>query len=139
MKRRIVLTQDAVGNPNLELTLYGPDTDGSAGGCARRAARLLDRTGNSPIAATLAGQEQLHRSDRPRAIAVDHANRSLHVLHPVVKLPDGTLLAGSTAIIDGRRFSRKRGLVRQSALVSAGPAKTGDHSRSEKSRPEPGG
>jgi hypothetical protein len=101
-KRRIRNTQDAVNNPNLELTLYGP---------AARDLLVAEHEGRhdlwtglvlSPVAATLRHKKyyiDLTGGARLRWIT---RTQSLHVIHPVVKLADGTLLAGSlTESTDG--------------------------------------
>ncbi len=96
-KRRIKLTQDAVGNPNLELTLYGPDTKDLLVAVHEGRHDLWTGLVNSPIAATLRDKNNyLDLTGRARLRWITRTG-SLHVLHPVVKLPDGTLLAGSLA------------------------------------------
>jgi hypothetical protein len=101
-KRRITRTQDAVSNPNLELTLYG---------AAAKDLLVAEHEGRhdlwtglvlSPVAATLRHKNfmiDLTGGARLRWIT---RTQSLHVIHPVVKLADGTLLAGNAvASTDG--------------------------------------
>jgi len=101
-KRRILHMVDAVSNPNLELTLYGP---------ASRDLLVAEHEGRhdlwtglvlSPIAATLRDKKNyVDLTGRARLRWITRT-QSLHVIHPVVKLPDGTLLAGSfTSATDG--------------------------------------
>jgi hypothetical protein len=97
-KRRIKLTHDAVGNPNLDLMLYGPDTKDLL--VAQHEGRLDLWTGLelSPIAATLRDKNNyMDLTGRARLRWITRT-QSLHVIHPLVKLPDGTLLAGSWTI-----------------------------------------
>jgi hypothetical protein len=96
-KRRIRNTKDAVGNPNLELKLYGPDARDLL--MAEHEGRHDLWTGlvNSPIAATLRDRNNyLDLTGRSRLRWITRT-QSLHAIHPVVKLADGTLLAGSVA------------------------------------------
>jgi hypothetical protein len=101
-KRRIKLTQDAVGNPNLDLTLYGPDTKDLLVAVHEGRHDLWTGLVTSPIAATLRDKNNyIDLAGRARLRWITRTG-SLHVLHPVVKLPDGMLLAGSlTGSTDG--------------------------------------
>ncbi len=101
-KRRIKLTQDAVGNPNLELTLYGPDTKDLLVAVHEGRHDLWTGLVKSPIAATLRDKNNyIDLTGRARLRWITRTG-SLHVLHPVVKLPDGMLLASSlTGSTDG--------------------------------------
>jgi hypothetical protein len=97
-KRRILHMEDAVGNPNLELKLYGPAAKDLL--VAEHEARHDLWTGLvlSPIAATLRDKNNyVDLTGRARLKWITRT-QSLHVIHPLVKLPDGTLLAGSLAI-----------------------------------------
>jgi hypothetical protein len=97
-KRRILHMEDAVGNPNLELTLYGP---------ASRDLLVAEHEGRhdlwtglvlSPIAATLRDKNNyVDLTGRARLRWITRT-QSLHVIHPVVKLADGMLLAGSLTV-----------------------------------------
>jgi hypothetical protein len=98
VKRRIVLTQDAVSNPNLELKLYGPDTKDLLVAVHEGRHDLWTGLETTPIAATLRDKNNyVDLTGRARLRWITRTG-SLHVLHPVVKLADGTLLAGSLAI-----------------------------------------
>lgn len=88
-------TQDAVTNPRLELKLYGSDAINV--GVYNHEGRFDLWTGvvTSPVAIMLrdkANYADLTGLARLRAIVRTIA---LHVIHPVVKLADGTYLVGS--------------------------------------------
>ena len=90
-------TQDAVTNPRLELKLYG--TDARNVGVYSHEGRFDLWTGvvSSPVAIMLRDKNNhvdLTGLSRLRAIV---RTLALHVIHPVVKLADGTYLAGSRA------------------------------------------
>jgi hypothetical protein len=98
VKRRIVLTRDAVSNPNLELKLYGPDTKDLLVAVHEGRHDLWTGLETTPICATLRDKNNyVDLTGRARLRWITRTG-SLHVLHPVVKLADGTLLAGSLAI-----------------------------------------
>lgn len=104
VKRRIRVTADALTNPNLELQLYGPDTKDLL--VAQHEGRHDLWTGleESPICATLRDKNNyLDLTGRARLRWITRT-QSLHVIHPVVKLADGTLLAGSWTIATGGDF-----------------------------------
>ena len=91
-------TQDAVTNPRLELKLYGPDAHNV--GVYNHEGRfdLWNGVVTSPLAITL--RDKTNYADltglaRLRAIV---RTMSLHVVYPVVKLADGTYLAGSRGL-----------------------------------------
>jgi hypothetical protein len=91
-------TQEAVTNPRLELKLYGTDSRNS--GVYNHEGRFDIWTGvvNSPVAMMLrdkANYADLTGLARLRAII---RTLSLHVVHPVAKLADGTYIAGSRSI-----------------------------------------
>ena len=88
-------TQDAVANPRLELKLYGSDARNV--GVYNHEGRfdLWNGVVTSPLAITL--RDKTNYADltglaRLRAVV---RTMSLHVVYPVVKLADGTYLAGS--------------------------------------------
>ena len=91
-------TQDAITNPKLELKLYG--TDARNVGVYNHEGRfdLWSGVVTSPVAITVrdkSGYADLTGLARLRAIV---RTLGLHVIHPVVKLADGTYLAGSRSI-----------------------------------------
>jgi hypothetical protein len=89
------VTQAAVGNPNLELKLYGADA--SDIGVYEHEGRLDLWNGivTSPIAVTLRDKgNYFDLSGLARLRWITRTN-ALHAVHPVVKLADGTFLAGS--------------------------------------------
>jgi len=98
------VTQEAVINPNLELKLYGPDARNISVYVHEGRHDLWTGMTTSPVAATLrdkANYVDLTGLARLRWIT---RTQSLHVLHPVVKLADGTLLAGSHSDITGGEY-----------------------------------
>jgi hypothetical protein len=91
-------TQDAVTNPRLELKLYGPDAHNV--GVYNHEGRfdLWNGVVASPLAITLRDRSSyadLTGLARLRAIV---RTMSLHIVYPVVKLADGTYLAGSRGL-----------------------------------------
>lgn len=89
------LTQDAVTNANLELKLYGADARDIGVYVHEGRQDLWNGITTSPVAVTLrdkANYFDLTGLARLRWITRTYA---LHVVHPVVRLADGTLLAGS--------------------------------------------
>ena len=97
VKRRIRNTQDVVSNPNLELKLYGPDTQDVLLATHEGRHDLWTGLETSPVAATLRDKNSyIDLTGRARLRWITRTG-SLHVLHPVIKLPDGTMLAGSSA------------------------------------------
>lgn len=93
-----VVTQDAVTNPRLEVKVYG--TAAKEIGVYNHEGRFDLWTGmaTSPVAIMLrdkANFVDLTGLARLRALV---RTQALHMLHPVVKLPDGTMIAGSRGI-----------------------------------------
>ena len=98
VKRRIRVTDEAINNPNLELKLYGPDTQDLLVAVHEGRHDLWTGLENSPIAATLRDKNNyIDLTGHARLMWITRT-QSLHVIHPVIKLADGTLLAGSLAI-----------------------------------------
>ena len=98
VKRRIRDTREAVGNPNLELKLYGPDTADLLVALHEGRHDLWTGLETSPICATLRDKNNyIDLTGRSRLRWITRT-QSLHVIHPVIKLADGTLLAGSVSI-----------------------------------------
>ena len=91
-------TQDAITHPRLELKLYG--TDARNVGVYNHEGRfdLWSGVVTSPVAITVRDRSSyadITGLARLRAIV---RTLGLHVIHPVVKLADGTYLAGSRSI-----------------------------------------
>jgi hypothetical protein len=91
-------TQDAVTNPRLELKLYGPESRNV--GVYNHEGRFDVWTGVVPSPVAIMLRDKTSYADltglaRLRAIV---RTLGLHVIHPVVKLADGTYLAGSRSI-----------------------------------------
>ena len=95
-KRRV--TQEAVSNPNLQLQLYGPDAQD---------VEVYDHYGQhdlwtglvpSPVAVTLRDRHAYFDLTGLAALRARTRTEDLHVLHPVVRLADGTLLVGSQTL-----------------------------------------
>jgi len=98
VKRRIRDTREAVGNPNLELKLYGPDTKDLLVALHEGRHDLWTGLETSPICAMLKDKNNyIDLTGRSRLRWITRT-QSLHVIHPVVKLADGMLLAGNLAI-----------------------------------------
>lgn len=99
-------TQAAVTNPELELKLYGPQAREVGVYTTTGRVELWTGMSNSPVAILVrhrVNDIDLTGQARLRGI-VRSAN--LHVLHPAVKLADGTLVAGSQTIdTEGEFFS----------------------------------
>ena len=89
------ITQQALTNPDLQLHLYGTDVSDVQVALHHGLHDLWTGFTTSPVAVTLSdrrGYLDLTGLARMRWLA---RTEDLHVLHPVVKLADGTLLAGS--------------------------------------------
>jgi len=91
------VTQAAVTNPRLELKLYGADARNIGVYVHEGRQDLWNGVAASPVAVTLRDKANyLDLTGLARLRWITRTN-ALHVLHPVVKLADGTLLAGSHA------------------------------------------
>ena len=96
------VTQAAVTNANLELKLYGPGARDIGVYVHEGRHDLWNGISTSPVAVTL--RDKANYIDLTGLARLRWITRTgaLHVLHPVVKLADGTLLAGShTVSTDG--------------------------------------
>jgi hypothetical protein len=89
------VTQDAVTNPRLELKLYGPAAKEIGVYSHEGRFDLWTGMATSPVAITL--RDKANYLDLTGLARLRWMVRTgaLHVAHPVVKLADGTLLAGS--------------------------------------------
>ena len=97
------ITQQAVTNPDLELRLYGTDA---------RNIQVADHNGirdlwtgftTSPVVLTLRHTIAYLDLTGPTRMRWRTRTENLHVLHPVVKLADGTLLVGSQTVSSPQR------------------------------------
>jgi hypothetical protein len=136
------ITKDALTNPDLTLQLYGLDAANIQVTSHNGIPDLWNGFTTSPVALTLklkGGYLDLTGLTRMRWRT---RTENLHVLHPVVKLADGTLLVGSQTfqspqrrMVEAnwlhRRFRRVRGDVRRSALVPARSSKGRREARGE--------
>ena len=89
------VTQDAVGNPNLELKLYG--TAVKEVGVYSHENRLDLWTGmaTSPVAMTLRDKRSFVDLTGLARLRWTVRSQGLHAVHPVVKLADGSFLVGN--------------------------------------------
>ena len=97
-------SQAAVTNPALEVKFYGPDAGNITVYIHEGRADLWTGLTGSPVAVTLRHRDSyidLRGLARVRAIL---RTGNLHTLHPVVRLADGSLLAGSRAIDTDGQF-----------------------------------
>ena len=97
------VTQQAVTNPDLELRLYGTDA---------RNIQVTEHNGipdlwtgftTSPVALTLRHKNAYLDLTGLTRMRWRTRTENLHVLHPVVKLADGTLLVGSQTFSSPQR------------------------------------
>ena len=88
-------TQDAVGNPNLELKLYGADAKDLGVYVHEGRQDVWNGVCTSPVAVTLRDKNNYIDLTGLARLRWMVRTNGLHVIHPVVKLADGTLLAGS--------------------------------------------
>ena len=96
--------QSAVTNPNVELNLYGARSGDVT--VYEHEGRVDLWTGlvGSSVAVTLSDRNNyLDLTGLARVRAIVRTN-NLHVLHPVVRMPDGALLVGSQAITTAGAF-----------------------------------
>jgi hypothetical protein len=92
------VTQAAVSNPQLELTLYGPDAKDIEVYEHEGRLDLWSGMTTSPVAVTLKDRDHyldLTGLARLRWIV---RTQSLHTVYPVLKLADGTLVVGSRGV-----------------------------------------
>jgi hypothetical protein len=97
-KKKIRRTDEAITNRNLELKVYGTDVKNLM--VAEHEGRWDLWTGlaMSPVAATLRHKEYyLDLTGRARLRWITRT-QGLHVIHPAMKVADGTLIAGSYTV-----------------------------------------
>ena len=92
------VTQQAVTNPDLELRLYGTDAHNIQATEHNGIPDLWNGFTTSPVALTLRYKSAYLDLTGLTRMRWRTRTENLHVLHPVVKLADGTLLAGSQTI-----------------------------------------
>jgi hypothetical protein len=89
------ITPDALTNPDLELQLYGADADNIQVTSHNGIPDLWNGFTTSPVALTLKHKHAYLDLTGLTRMRWRTRTENLHVLHPVVKLADGTLLVGS--------------------------------------------
>jgi hypothetical protein len=89
------ITPAALTNPDLELNLYGHDAQGIQVTSHNGIPDLWNGFTTSPVALTLKHKDAYMDLTGLTRMRWRTRTENLHVLHPVVKLADGTLLVGS--------------------------------------------
>jgi hypothetical protein len=101
------VTQAAVTNPALELKLYGADADEIGVYTHEGRFDLWNGMSTSPIAVTLRHKTNyLDLTGLARLRWMVRTN-GLHVIHPVLKLADGTMIAGDHAESTGGEYFQR--------------------------------
>jgi hypothetical protein len=91
------VTQQVVANPNLELKLYGADTKSVSVNPHEGRLDLWNGDAASPVAVTLRDKSNYFDLSGLARLRWILRTQGLHVIHPVLKLADGTLVAGTHA------------------------------------------
>jgi hypothetical protein len=97
------ITQQALTNPNLELKLYGADARNIQVTSHNGIPDLWTGFTTSPVALTLRDKNAYIDLTGLARMRWRTRTEDLHVLHPVVKLADGTLLVGSQTFSSPQR------------------------------------
>ena len=97
------ITPQALTNPNLELKLYGPDAANIQVTSHNGVPDLWNGFTTSPVALTLKHKDSYLDLTGLTRMRWRTRTENLHVLHPVVKLADGTLLVGSQTFSSPQR------------------------------------
>jgi hypothetical protein len=98
------VTPAVVGNPRLELKLYGTDSAVVRAAVHEERIDLWNGMSTSPVAVTLRDRRALlDLTGAARLRWVLRAN-AIHFLHPVVKLADGRLIVGDRGITTNGEF-----------------------------------
>jgi hypothetical protein len=97
-------TQAAVGNANLELKLYGADAKNLGVYVHEGRQDLWTGMVTSPIAVMVRDKSNFFDLSGLARLRWMVRTQSLHVIHPVVKLADGTMLAGSQGVDTAGEF-----------------------------------
>jgi hypothetical protein len=92
------VTPEVVTNPRLELKVYGLDAKAVMAWEHDGRVDLWTGMATSPIAITLRDRQNYMDLTGLARVRWIVRTEALHVIYPVVKLPDGTLLAGNRAI-----------------------------------------
>ncbi len=98
------VTQDAVTNPRLEVKIYG--TDAKQIGVYNHEGRFDLWNGMSTSSSAILIKDKanfVNLTGLARMRAIVRTN-SLHSIHPIVKLPDGTMIAGTRRIDTGGEY-----------------------------------
>lgn len=103
-KRRIRRPEEAISNPKLELKLYGPDVKNLLVALHEGRHDLWTGLVLSPVAATLRHKEYFIDLTARARVRWITRTQSLHVIHPFIKLADGTLIAGDHTVATGGDF-----------------------------------
>lgn len=91
-------TQDAITNPKLELKLYGTEARNVDVADHEHRMDLWSGVVNSPLAIALRDKTSFADLTGLARLRATVRTMSLHVLYPMVRLADGSYLAGSRAI-----------------------------------------
>jgi hypothetical protein len=97
------ITPQALTNPDLELRLYGTDAQNIQVTSHNGVPDLWTGFTNSPVALTLRHKTNYLDLTGLTRMRWRTRTENLHVLHPVVKLADGTLLVGSQTFSSPQR------------------------------------
>jgi len=100
------VTPAVVTNERIELKVYGPDA--SVVRAAEHEGRIDLWTGmaSSPVALTLRDRRNFVDLTDPARLSWIVRTNAIHTLHPVVKLPDGSLIVGDRQVITHGEFLR---------------------------------
>ncbi len=100
------VTPAVVTNDRIELKLYGPDA--SVVRAAEHEGRIDLWTGmtSSPVALTIRDRRNFVDLTDPARLSWIVRTNAIHTLHPVVKLPDGSLIVGDRQVITHGEFLR---------------------------------
>lgn len=96
--------QNAVTNPNVELKLYGADTKNLTVWIHEGRPNFWTGIVGAPIAVMVKHRGNFMDLTGLARVRSTVRTSNLHVLHPVIRLADGTLAAGSQAIETGGQY-----------------------------------
>jgi hypothetical protein len=95
IEERLVSKVQVVGNPDLELKFYGPDAKTVSVNPHEGRLDLWNGDTSSPVAITLRHKSSYFDLTGLARLRWIVRTQGLHAAHPVLKLADGTLIAGS--------------------------------------------